>query len=330
MLDSFAGMNEREATFEADLVFCWASMCNIAYDYSEDDGLPATVAKAVRGQADSVEHFITTLQFCHRRQRETAIPRAESGDISVKAVLGAVIAAAVPLFHLRGVLAALSIATSGGGGDGLMFTDPWSDIPAELLSLPDHAALETTMLLLAAVPERHPDEDGGIQQPRYVHLWALCPRSVLDNEGRNTLFVGRESLNGTLVVAKGLATHATIVAYLTISDARSGTFLVPVSEQGRVDVLLRTPTRSDIVNSEYMADRKLSATLRLVYYELIFAAESAAAAAGPEGRRRGPSAAALEAYAASTAERGNEALVQTIGDHRTVIGSLLGGAGQQL
>lgn len=376
MLDSFAGMNEREATFEADLVCCWASMCNIAYDYSKDDGLPAAVAKAVRalrqrgikiynftsngqegqqdvdlaffkyaaahaqnnatngalfpnapifsGQADSVEHFLTTLQFCHRRQRETTMPRAESGDVFVQAVLGAVILAAVPLFHLRGVLVALSMATSGGGGDGLMFTDPWSDIPAELLSLPDHAALETTMLLLAAVPERHPDENGGIQQPRYVHLWALCPRSVLDSEGRNTLFVGRESLNGTLVVAKGLATHASIVAYLAISDARSGTFLVPVSEQGRVDVLLRTPMRSDIVNSEYMADRKLSATLRLVYLELIFAAENAAAA-GPEGRRRGPSAAALEAYAASTAERGNEALVQTIGDHRTVIGSLLGG-----
>ncbi|KAK0734379.1 hypothetical protein B0T26DRAFT_746296 [Lasiosphaeria miniovina] len=34
MLDSFAGMNEREAIFETNLVCCWASMCNIPYDYS--------------------------------------------------------------------------------------------------------------------------------------------------------------------------------------------------------------------------------------------------------------------------------------------------------
>lgn len=48
MLDSFAGMNERQATFEADLVFCWASMCNIRYDYSKDDPLPVAIAKVSR------------------------------------------------------------------------------------------------------------------------------------------------------------------------------------------------------------------------------------------------------------------------------------------
>jgi hypothetical protein len=34
MLDAYASGNERKATFDADRVACWASMCGIAYKYS--------------------------------------------------------------------------------------------------------------------------------------------------------------------------------------------------------------------------------------------------------------------------------------------------------
>jgi hypothetical protein len=30
-------LSKREATYEADLVYCWASMCNIRFDYSQND-----------------------------------------------------------------------------------------------------------------------------------------------------------------------------------------------------------------------------------------------------------------------------------------------------
>ncbi len=159
----------------------------------------------------------------------------------------------------------------------------------------------------------HPDDP----EERYMHLWAICPLSVM--EGGGALFVAREGLNGTLVIAKkSMDSLPKIAAYLTISDIRSGTFLVPVSEDGQVNVLLKTPQRSDIVNSRYMADRKLCATVQLVDFEVI-AAES--------GDRRDPWGQPLEAlvaYLASTAERENEELVQAIGDHRSVIGGILG------
>jgi hypothetical protein len=47
MLNAF-GLNRREARFEADLVCCWASMCNIGYAYSRDDSFARALQKVVR------------------------------------------------------------------------------------------------------------------------------------------------------------------------------------------------------------------------------------------------------------------------------------------
>lgn len=48
MLDTFS-QGERKAKFDADLVACWASMCNIPYDYDRDDSLSQAVEKVKRG-----------------------------------------------------------------------------------------------------------------------------------------------------------------------------------------------------------------------------------------------------------------------------------------
>ncbi|KAK3367809.1 hypothetical protein B0H63DRAFT_535911 [Podospora didyma] len=232
--------------------------------------------------------------------------RSESGGVFVQAVHGAVIPLAVPR-----VLAALSAGTSGGEGDGLVFRNPLSQIADMLMSFSDEA-IETleASVLLAAVPVSSDDPEG-----RYMHLWTICSLSALapGNRGSETPFMGRESLDRSFVIARKSTRGLAIIAYLAINNVRSGTFVVPVSKDGHVDILLRTPMRSDILNSEFLPDRKLSAIVRLIDIE-VFAAESG----NQEGLR-----AALEAYLASTAEPEVEALVQIIGDHRTIIGSIL-------
>lgn len=62
------------------------------------------------------------------------------------------------------------------------------------------------------------------------------PKSVIQDVG--ALYIGREELNGTLVVAKDRMPP--IVAYIVISDQRSGTFLIPVSQTGQVENLVQT------------------------------------------------------------------------------------------
>jgi hypothetical protein len=64
--------------------------------------------------------------------------------------------------------------------------------------------------------------------------WAICPANIQFND----LFVARESLNSTLILAyqKRQAFHA--VAYITLTYERSGTYLIETDESGRVEMLL--------------------------------------------------------------------------------------------
>jgi hypothetical protein len=68
MLGSFVDMNKFKATFEADLVCCWASMCNLTYEYLKDDSLHVAIAKIVRALRKKVSLF-TTLQWGITRNR---------------------------------------------------------------------------------------------------------------------------------------------------------------------------------------------------------------------------------------------------------------------
>jgi hypothetical protein len=136
----------------------------------------------------------------------------------------------------------------------------------------------------------------------------LCSSEAV--QGNDAVFVAREELNGTLVLAtsrfadnpprcspktgggglsrmllsiagkgpvrrndeinqQGSATYSrkpspnAILAYLAITDQECGTFLIPVSSGGQVDLTFKTPQRSDIRNSDLMRDRRLHADLRL-------------------------------------------------------------------
>ncbi|KAK0726491.1 heterokaryon incompatibility protein-domain-containing protein [Apiosordaria backusii] len=48
MLNAFTGGSTRQATFEADMVCCWASMCNIEYGYAKHDTLNVAIRKVTR------------------------------------------------------------------------------------------------------------------------------------------------------------------------------------------------------------------------------------------------------------------------------------------
>ena len=71
------------------------------------------------------------------------------------------------------------------------------------------------------------------------------------------VFVAREELNGTLLLAAVKGASCTLLAYLTISDQQCGTLLLKVDGEGFVDMTLKTPLRGDSVNSAMLDDRHL-------------------------------------------------------------------------
>jgi hypothetical protein len=82
----------------------------------------------------------------------------------------------------------------------------------------------------------------------YVNTWAVIPATTPLQE----LFVAREDLNGTLVLAiftgpivmkdgkRQPSAQARIVSYLNMTHQRDGTYLVKTDEAGTVDIVFRT------------------------------------------------------------------------------------------
>ena len=61
MLADTYGQHKRKARYEADLICCWASMCNIEYGYSKDDSLAVAVQKittAIRQLGLRIYNFV--------------------------------------------------------------------------------------------------------------------------------------------------------------------------------------------------------------------------------------------------------------------------------
>lgn len=47
MLDAYGVVKKKQAKFDADLICCWASMCNIKYDYRKDDSFVVALQKVL-------------------------------------------------------------------------------------------------------------------------------------------------------------------------------------------------------------------------------------------------------------------------------------------
>jgi hypothetical protein len=304
MLEAFTAFsNKRQAKYEADLVCCWASMCNIKYAYSKDDSWESALTKALRairergirlfnfciseyggaefdydfceyatphsqtyatnqayllgapvftGRADTVSHFMNVV---FSPQKELHVEHWRS--IPINAVEGALVRGWTSLTDRDQAVRDLLLATSGRSSTVFMFSDTLGILKGLLGRISDQQ-LMTHILVTAAIPIA-----AGTSDIRYFYAWAICPSTM----PVNSLFIGREELNGTLVLAAlndvDSKIQASIIAYLTITDNQSGTFLIPADLEGKVHITFQTPQRSDMGDCEMSNDRHLRAQLRL-------------------------------------------------------------------
>ena len=302
MLDAFAQQELRKATYEADLVSCWASMCGIEYEYSHKDKLPVATAKVIRalrkrgvqiynfhvnGDEHGLDVDLRFLDYAAAQQQisSTCMQRMPGapvftgctdtfkhfyslvkepaplmdwplqgtfGGIPVKGIKGAFIKAAVQLTSKIYALGAIMAATSGTA-DNVAFAHAIGPIQ-NILDMTPGAHLSKYAVVVVAIPTSPDPYDR-----RYFCAWAI----VTVYMPMDSLFVAREDLNGTLVLAgvkEGRGNDASIFAYLTLTDHQCGTFLIKSDRAGRIDMTFRTPLRPD-ASSAHWGDRHLRAQL---------------------------------------------------------------------
>ncbi|KAF4631751.1 hypothetical protein G7Y89_g6380 [Cudoniella acicularis] len=316
MLDSFGSGPRRNATYKADLVCCWATICNISYDYSKEDPFGVALQKIIgalrargstvynfisnelsdqdvdlqffqyayahtqynatneglfaglpifTGCADTVIHFGTSVLLVLRMEDESeyADPRPMVSSTRIK---GAYTKALIPLdqcdflirntrvertlkygntnylIALDSIVAALNmlnLATSGKYDD-LIFTNVLTQLASLLEGVPS-PFLKTRVLVIVAIPLKDDPETDPF------HAWAVCSTGLAKPTSEDTLLEQMEGTNA-----------ADILAYLAITNQEWGTFLLPVSPQGELNLEFKTPQRPDIVNSGFYRHWKLA------------------------------------------------------------------------
>jgi hypothetical protein len=76
-----------------------------------------------------------------------------------------------------------------------------------------------------------------------------------------TYFVGRECMNGSLILFAEKGERLWPMGYLCFTDQICGTFIVRTDNSGRFEVLLRTPLRGDRVHHDDVVDRYVRCTI---------------------------------------------------------------------
>jgi hypothetical protein len=106
------------------------------------------------------------------------------------------------------------------------------------------AQLDKHVLVFMEIPVKPmvPWRNGVPVGKRRLPVWAVCPRRVRSS----SLRMAREGLNGTLVLVEA-AGNPEAVAYLTITHAHCGTYLLPADDTGKIHIDIKPPQRSDIM-----------------------------------------------------------------------------------
>ena len=270
-------LSKREATYAADLVYCWASMCNICFDYDQNDEYHVALHKVIAAlrrsgmriynfsvNTDSAETDRNFLKYAVAQQQSNA---AYGGHLVGSAMF---IGRTDTLAHVENLLTqdskilhlepnfnvilrqvdktifrrpvvlsnktrALGVFRSmvSGRADGQRLLDIGDMLKTTLDGI-DEAKLKTQYLITVQIGV----ED--IYTMWYFNAWAIFPADVPLTD----LFIARESLNGTLVLAlygnPKPAKTARILAYLNMTHQRDGTYLIKADEQGTVDFVFRT------------------------------------------------------------------------------------------
>lgn len=268
-------MSERTAFYAADIVECWASMCNIQYDYISTDSTELTLHKVLcalrstglqfynwhANTAGSVTDMTFTRYAAAMRQSNSEsngfmlgspvfVGRADTFThvkmcieqtdfrydfktdikIQLREVCGAMVKHATQLQErFETVEQFRSLIAGDPNKDRLMDV---TDLIEEMFhKTPTEILAKHILLVVTITVQDDPTMDS-------FDAWAICPSGTKINE----IYVARESLNGTLVVAERNAKQQTppdIVAYLLTSHQRDGTYLIKSDEHGVVDIIFR-------------------------------------------------------------------------------------------
>lgn len=284
--------SKRKATHEADLVACWASTCNISYPYDIKDTLALALHKVIFelrergirvynflantdsgetdleflayaaahrqnnassrgylfgapifvGRADTVTHV---LQLLHQKETVTHLPPKKG--VMLQQVGKAIFKRPVPWNNNARVMSTFRSIVSGKA-EGVRLFDVAEKVGVAIDKL-DPTELRKRLLIVVSIGA------DDVYTMWYCNAWAIIPASTPLQD----LFVARESLNGTLVLAvykapqrdlttrpytrddpREPATQAQIVAYLNMTHQRDGTYLVKSNDGGVLDIVFRT------------------------------------------------------------------------------------------
>jgi hypothetical protein len=227
-------MSKRIATKPADKVACWASMCNIPYNYSQEDSYSAALQKVVsvlrkrglpiyiwQANTDSAEVDLNFLDYAAAQRQSNAASRPYY--VGTPIFVGRV----DTFTHVKNSLMYDSLVThlEGSAGVTLRQVDRaiikrpinWSDKSKALSAFRSMVSGKADGRQLFDVTDILEKEVDNIESEKlgkkllvtvsigvddfntmwYFNAWAICPANVPIEH----LLVGRESLNGTLVLA---------------------------------------------------------------------------------------------------------------------------------
>lgn len=288
-------VSKRQARFEADLVHCWASMCNIEYDYNKDDPFNIALQKVVAalrkagisifnfhanvvgGETDlkfmeyaaAMKHSnlesgaykfgapifvgrvdtLTHVRHCLKQTRgKVELPC--TFEVMLQEVEKVEIRAPVS-FDDGSIVEAFKDLVSGTA-DGREVTDVADGLQSMLGEMICNSPEELERHQL--VPVSITCIDSGISWE--IECWSICFSDI----DASKLFVARESLNGTLVLATPeVGDRAQIVAYLFMTHQRYGTYLIKTDEKGIADLVFRKSEPSlinELLNMDFSAGPK--------------------------------------------------------------------------
>ncbi|KAF4616091.1 hypothetical protein D9613_011237 [Agrocybe pediades] len=337
LLSVFAS-SKRQAKYEADLVACWASMCNIKYAYSPHDTFAVALRKVKKelrnqgikifeflpteyiqmsglvndadrfllyakehsqlnatneatfpgaplftGHADTVSHMIYSITNI-RLPTEWISTTYDDGatglaQTTYRVVAGASVHAVIPLDSENLGEIATQFAKGAVYGDaipmpGLMFWPVQDVVKAYLEEIPA-GVRAWSRVVIVKIPfhkrssNASPTTNSAPTATSVdLHMWAVIPADIPVSK----IKVCREPINESLALVldrgtphPGGSNFMGVVAFLTLSDHLSGTFLVTCDEAGLIDLTLKIPERGDAMSSHHhqIAIRKLCGEIKL-------------------------------------------------------------------
>jgi hypothetical protein len=279
MLSAFQSSG-REATWPADRVACWASSCNIKYDYNKEDHYEVALGKviiALRRRGMRIYNFLVNTEgkeidlsfheFARAHVQSNALTKnfftgapiftgradtvtfiklalAQSGELkcvprgfgySLRRVTDAKVLKIIQLSDTAEAMASFRNVVGGPTSSG--FFGDIVDLVEDTVRAADPENLRRHALTVVSI---------GLQDKYTLQrcvAWTICPAGLLPGN----LFVARESLNGTLVLAaRGTWGRARVLSYLTMTHQQDGTYLMKSDKRGVLDIVFRTPETPEI------------------------------------------------------------------------------------